>query len=272
MGYLFILYLRKLNKKKIMIPHYHWQIKTKRRKRIQTMIFRKNSNVRIPKDHIKTKAIDNPQPISRSFVIKQKRIKEMESMVGEKGRYSTESIRISRSEFDLKELDRLANRSRALANDTLYLLRQYYFFHNTKDLEKKKLYRKSIESKFYKIIKESEYPNEKKERAIEMLDDLFVRLRALKSTIPTIMKFMESYKDIGYNLGLISDPRQSLNDRINRLVSKFIATPPISFSPSNGLPSKPLKREERLNKSKIKPQKYQMSPRDFLAMTQTAYV
>jgi len=158
-----------------------------------------NSNVRIPKDYLNTKAIDDTQPISKSFVIKQKRIKEMESMVGEVGRYSTESIQISRAKLDLKELDRLANRSRALANDTLYLLRQYYFFHNKKDTEKKNLYRKSIESKFCKTIKESEYSNEKKEAAIEILDDLFVKLKALKGTIPTIMKFMESYKDIGYS-------------------------------------------------------------------------
>ena len=158
----------------------------------------KNSNVGIHKDHINPKPIDNKQPTSRSFVINQKQIKEMESMVEEKGRYSTESIRISRAKFDLKEVDRLADRSRALANDTLYLLRQYYFYQTTKDTEKKTLYRKSIESKFYKIIKESEYPTEKRERAIEILDGLFIRLKALKGTIPTIMKFMNSYDEIGY--------------------------------------------------------------------------
>jgi hypothetical protein len=30
------------------------------------------------------------------------------------------------------------------------------------------------------------------------LNDLFVKLKALKGTVPTIMKFMESYDEIGY--------------------------------------------------------------------------
>jgi len=81
-----------------------------------------------------------------------------------------------------------------------------------------------------------------------------------------------SHKAIAYNLGLISDPGRPLTTQARQKVIKFIATPPIKFSPSNGHPTKELKWEERLNKSKIKPQRYQMSPRDFLAMTQTAYM
>jgi len=77
---------------------------------------------------------------------------------------------------------------------------------------------------------------------------------------------------IAYNLGLISDPRRPLNNQIKQSVTKFINTPPIKFSSSNGIPTKELKREERLNKSRVKPQRYQMSPNRFLAMTQTAYV
>ncbi|MFO7796925.1 MAG: hypothetical protein R6W84_12320, partial [Promethearchaeia archaeon] len=76
------------------------------------------------------------------FIIKRKRITEMESMIEERGRYSAESIRISRSRFALNGLDRLANRSRALANDTLYFLRQYYFYHTTNDIEKKPISKK----------------------------------------------------------------------------------------------------------------------------------
>jgi len=158
-----------------------------------------NSNERISKEYINPKPIDNTQPTSRSFVINQKRIKEIESMVEEKGRYSTESVRISRAKFELRELDRLANRSRALANDTLYLLRQYYFYHFPDDLEKKPLYHRNIEKKFYKIIKDSKYSTEKKKRAIEILDGFFISLKALKSTIPTVMKFMDSYGEIGYS-------------------------------------------------------------------------
>jgi len=183
----------KINDSQLLLPNLN-----KEKKKNSVDDISNNSNVRIPKDHINPKPIDNTQPTSRSFIVNQKRIKEMESMIDEKGRYSTESIRISRAKLDLKEVDRLANRSRALANDTLYLLRQYYFYHFTGDLEKKSLYRKSIESKFYKVIKESEYPTEKKERAIEILDGFFVKFSALKSVVPTIMKFMESYKDIGY--------------------------------------------------------------------------
>ncbi|MFO7797060.1 MAG: IS200/IS605 family accessory protein TnpB-related protein, partial [Promethearchaeia archaeon] len=134
------------------------------------------------------------------FIIKRKRITEMESMIEERGRYSAESIRISRSRFALNGLDRLANRSRALANDTLYFLRQCYFYHNTKDLVKKNLYRKSIEGKYHKTIKESDYPTDTKNAAVEILNGIFENgLRALGSTVPTIMKFMESYKDIGYS-------------------------------------------------------------------------
>jgi len=134
------------------------------------------------------------------FIIKRERIGEMESMIDEKGRYSAESIRISRSRFALNGLDRLANRSRALVNDTLYFLRQYYFFHNTNDPEKRALYRRNIGDRFYKTIKESKYSNEEKDAAIKILNDLFVNFRALKSTFPTIMKFMKSYKDIGYSI------------------------------------------------------------------------
>jgi len=128
-------------------------------------------------------------------------IERIKERVKSEGRYSAESIWISRADFALKELDRLANRSRALANDTLYLLRQYYFFHTTKSLEKKNLYCKNIKDKYYKTIKQSEYSNEEKERALEILETYFKdRLRALKSTVPTVMKFMESYKDISYSV------------------------------------------------------------------------
>jgi len=133
-------------------------------------------------------------------MINPSKIERIKERVKSEGRYSAESVRISRARFDLKELDRLADRSRALANDTLYLLRQYYFFHTTKNLEKKNLYRRNIETKYYKTIKQSEYPNKKKERALEILKAYFKDgLRALKSTAPTVMKFMESYKDIGYS-------------------------------------------------------------------------
>ncbi|MFO7797745.1 MAG: hypothetical protein R6W84_16495 [Promethearchaeia archaeon] len=145
---------------------------------------------------------DNHSDIFREdsvFIIKRERIEEMKSVIDEKGRYSAETIRISRAKFDLKELDRLANRSRALANDTLYLLRQYHFYHTTNDIEKKNFYHRNVGDKFYKTIKKSEYPTEKKNAAVEILNELFFNFRALKSTIPTIMKFMESYKDIGYS-------------------------------------------------------------------------
>jgi len=134
-------------------------------------------------------------------MIKPGEIERIKERVKSEGRYSAESIRISRAKFDLKELDRLANRSRALANDTLYLLRQCYFYHTPKNLENKNQYRRNIETKYYKTIKESKYSNEKKERAIEILKTYFKGgLRALKSTVPTVMKFMESYKDIGYSV------------------------------------------------------------------------
>ena len=81
-----------------------------------------------------------------------------------------------------------------------------------------------------------------------------------------------SKKMIAYNLGLSTDPHRSLTYQTKQRVTKFITTPPIKFSPSNGHPTKELKRKERLNKSKIRPQRYQMSPSKFLAMTQTAYV
>jgi len=136
---------------------------------------------------------------AQNLIIGREHIENMESMVEEKGRYSAESIRISRAKFDLKELDRLADHSRALANDTLYLLRQYYFYHTPKNLENKNFYRRNIETKYYKTIEQSEYLNEEKERAFEILEAYFRDgLRALKSILPTVMKFMESYKDIGY--------------------------------------------------------------------------
>jgi hypothetical protein len=124
----------------------------------------------------------------------------MESMIDERGRYSAESVWISRATFNLNELDRLADRSRALANDILYLLRQYYFYHAANDPEKKKLYRNNIETKFYTKIRNSpSYTADKKERALEILEGYFEHgLRALKGTVPTIMKFMESYDKIGY--------------------------------------------------------------------------
>jgi len=81
-----------------------------------------------------------------------------------------------------------------------------------------------------------------------------------------------SYKTIAHNLSLISDPRRPLTTQARQRVIEFTTTPPISFSPSNGHPTKKLKWEERLNNSKIKPQRYQMSPSKFLVMTQTAYV
>ncbi|TXT61547.1 MAG: hypothetical protein BAJALOKI3v1_770029 [Promethearchaeota archaeon] len=71
---------------------------------------------------------------------------------------------------------------------------------------------------------------------------------------------------------MVSDPRKHLTDQARQKVTKFIITPPIKFSPSNGHPTKEVKRKDRLNKSNIKPQRYQMSPKSFLAMTQTAYV
>jgi len=133
-------------------------------------------------------------------MINSGKIERIKERVKSEGRYSAESVRISRAEFDLKELDRLANRSRALANDTLYLLRQYYFYHTTSNPEKKNLHRRNIETKYYKTIKESKYSNKEKERALEILETYFRDgLRALKGYIPTVMKFMESYKDIGYS-------------------------------------------------------------------------
>ncbi|TXT58616.1 MAG: hypothetical protein BAJALOKI3v1_1260001 [Promethearchaeota archaeon] len=71
---------------------------------------------------------------------------------------------------------------------------------------------------------------------------------------------------------MVSNPRKRLSDQARQKVTKFLTAPPIKFSPSNGHPTKELKRKERVNKSKIRPQKYQMSPKSFLAMTQTAYV
>jgi len=128
-------------------------------------------------------------------------IERIKERVKSEGHYSTESIRISRADFALKELDRLVNRSRALANDTLYLLRQYYFFHTTSNPEKKNLYRRTIIDKYYKTVIKSTYSNEKKKAALEILKSYFNDgLRALKSTVPTVMKFMESFKDIGYSV------------------------------------------------------------------------
>jgi hypothetical protein len=73
-------------------------------------------------------------------------------------------------------------------------------------------------------------------------------------------------------LGLIRDILDALTDDVKKAIITFSTTPPIAFSPSNGHPTKELKRKERVNKSMIKPQRYQMSPKSFLAMTQTAYV
>ncbi|MGM0467415.1 MAG: hypothetical protein ACQERB_01265, partial [Promethearchaeati archaeon] len=81
-----------------------------------------------------------------------------------------------------------------------------------------------------------------------------------------------SKRMIAYILCLISDPRRRLTNQAKQRVNKFITTPPIKFSPSNGIPTKKLKRKERLNKSKVRPQRHQMSPSKFLEKTQTAYV
>jgi hypothetical protein len=81
-----------------------------------------------------------------------------------------------------------------------------------------------------------------------------------------------SHNAIAYNLRLISDPCRPLPNHAKQKVTKFITTPPIRFSPSNGVPSEELKRKARLNKCKIKPQRYQMSPKKFLTMTRVAYV
>jgi len=81
-----------------------------------------------------------------------------------------------------------------------------------------------------------------------------------------------SHKTIAHNLSLISDPHRPLTAQARQKVFEFIATPPIKFSPSSGIPTARLDWEERLNKSKIRPQRYQMSPSRFLAMTRTAYV
>ncbi|MGM0470158.1 MAG: hypothetical protein ACQERB_15265, partial [Promethearchaeati archaeon] len=162
-----------------------------------------NRDLRLSCDSGRRRCSDNHSDIFRDdnvFIIQRERIEKMESMIEEEGRYSAESVRISRVRFNLNELDRLADRSRALANDTLYFLREYYFFHNTNDIEKKKLYHRNIGNKFYNTIKESEYPPDTKKAAIGILNEFFENgLRALGSTVPTIMKFMESYKDIGYS-------------------------------------------------------------------------
>jgi hypothetical protein len=101
---------------------------------------------------------------------------------------------------DIATKGHLSELSRALANDTLYFLRQYYFYHAANDPEKKTLYRNNIETKFYTKIRNSpSYTADKKERALEILEGYFEHgLRALKGTVPTIMKFMESYDKIGY--------------------------------------------------------------------------
>ncbi|MBD3195952.1 MAG: hypothetical protein GF317_12900 [Candidatus Lokiarchaeota archaeon] len=71
---------------------------------------------------------------------------------------------------------------------------------------------------------------------------------------------------------MISDPCQCLSGQAGQGVLEFITTPPIKFSPSNGIPTKELRRKEMLSRSKIKPQRYQMSPDKFLEMTQPACV
>ncbi|MBD3195290.1 MAG: hypothetical protein GF317_09560 [Candidatus Lokiarchaeota archaeon] len=57
--------------------------------------------------------------IRSSHITKRENIEKMESMIDEEGRYSAESMRVSRAKFDLSEFDRLTDRSRVLANDTL---------------------------------------------------------------------------------------------------------------------------------------------------------
>ncbi|MBD3195289.1 MAG: IS200/IS605 family element transposase accessory protein TnpB [Candidatus Lokiarchaeota archaeon] len=81
-----------------------------------------------------------------------------------------------------------------------------------------------------------------------------------------------SHNTIAYNLRLVSDPCQCLSDQAGQGVLEFITTPPIKFCPSNGIPTKELRRKEMLSRSKIKPQRYQMSPSEFLEMTQPACV
>ncbi|MFO7794732.1 MAG: hypothetical protein R6W84_01170, partial [Promethearchaeia archaeon] len=81
-----------------------------------------------------------------------------------------------------------------------------------------------------------------------------------------------SHKAIAYNLRLISDPRRPLTNQARQRFVKFITTPPIRFCPSNGVPSEELKRKARLNESRVRPQRHQMSPREFLKMTRVAYV
>ncbi|MBD3193465.1 MAG: hypothetical protein GF317_00305 [Candidatus Lokiarchaeota archaeon] len=81
-----------------------------------------------------------------------------------------------------------------------------------------------------------------------------------------------SHNAIAYNLGLISDPCQCLSNQAEQGVLEFITTPPIKFCPSNGHPTKELRRKEMLNRSKVRPQRYQMSPSEFLEMTQPACV
>ncbi|MBD3216174.1 MAG: hypothetical protein GF311_26410 [Candidatus Lokiarchaeota archaeon] len=77
---------------------------------------------------------------------------------------------------------------------------------------------------------------------------------------------------IAYNLRLISDPRRRLSNHAKQRFLQFIPTPTIKFCPSNGIPTKELKKKEILKKSNIKPQRHQMSPKRFLAMPRVAYV
>ncbi|MBD3256699.1 MAG: hypothetical protein GF383_16515 [Candidatus Lokiarchaeota archaeon] len=81
-----------------------------------------------------------------------------------------------------------------------------------------------------------------------------------------------SHRQIAYNLGLNSDIAQPLSTSIKKRIIKFLISPPIKFFPSNGHPTKKLKFKSNIGISKIKPQRYQMSPSKFVAMTQTACV
>ncbi|MBD3214628.1 MAG: ATP-binding cassette domain-containing protein [Candidatus Lokiarchaeota archaeon] len=67
------------------------------------------------------------------------------------------------------------------------------------------------------------------------------------------------------------DPRQRLSNQVKEKVTRFITTPPIKFSPSNGHPTKKFKYNSINRRSKIKPQRYQLSPNKFLKMTHSKY-
>jgi hypothetical protein len=48
---------------------------------------------------------------------------------------------------------------------------------------------------------------------------------------------------IAYNLNLVSDPQRPLTNQARLKVTKFITSSPIKFSPSNGRPTKELKKK-----------------------------